>query len=235
MGERGASGSVSPPAPSLGAHVEALIAGHLARALRDVSLDASPDVVDTAVECILADVLEDGVPRTPAEARERWEPMLMDVGVALDDEGPDDADDESDDGARAGAHAALLAAVADAVRAGDEAKDAEDDLLAPGECEMCEREAPLTRHHLFPKSEWKRFERRRPPGCEERDLTECAMVCRPCHSAVHAFASERELGERFNTIEALLEQEPVAKFAAYQSKQRVFRKGGRDNRLKLAR
>ena len=134
-----------------------------------------------------------------------------------------------------GPHAALLAAVADAVRAGDEAKDAEDDLLAPGECEMCEREAPLTRHHLFPKSEWKRFERRRPPGCEERDLRECAMVCRPCHSAVHAFASERELGERFNTIEALLEQEPVAKFAAYQSKQRVFRKGGRDNRLKLAR
>ena len=232
MGERGASGSVSPPAPSLGAHVEALIAGHLARALRDVSLDASPDVVDTAVERILADVLEDGVPRTPAEARERWEPMLMDVGVALDDEGPGDADDESDDGARAGAHAALLAAVADALRAGDGRRMPRTPPGAGGETEP---EAPLTRHHLFPNSEWKRFERRRPPGCEERDLRECAMVCRPCHSAVHAFASERDLGERFNTIEALLEQEPVAKFAAYQSKQRVFRKGGRDNRLKLAR
>ena len=58
--------------------------------------------------------------------------------------------------------------------------------------------------------------------------------CRPCHTAIHAFADERTLGESYNTIESLLEVEQLRKFAHYVSKQ----KGGmkkHDNALRHAK
>jgi hypothetical protein len=37
--------------------------------------------------------------------------------------------------------------------------DDTDEVIGPGECELCERDCiKLTRHHLIPKSTWKRFE-----------------------------------------------------------------------------
>ena len=42
--------------------------------------------------------------------------------------------------------------------AGDDDDDREE-IIGPGECELCERDvAKLTRHHLIPKSTWKRIE-----------------------------------------------------------------------------
>ena len=45
---------------------------------------------------------------------------------------------------------------------------------------------------------------------------------------MHLFADERALGEHYNTVEALLQQESLAKFAAFQNKQKA-RKGGHVN------
>jgi hypothetical protein len=44
--------------------------------------------------------------------------------------------------------------------ANDEDEDDDDDgaCLGPGECELCERDMRLTRHHLIPKSTWPRME-----------------------------------------------------------------------------
>jgi hypothetical protein len=100
---------------------------------------------------------------------------------------------------------------------------------------MCERVTPLTRHHLFPRSQIKHFEKRGvcPPG---RSLDEVAAVCRQCHSAIHAFADERELGERYNSVQALLGVEQLARHAQYQSKQRARHfKDGHDNNLRHAK
>ena len=112
----------------------------------------------------------------------------------------------------------------------------EEELLGDDACEMCERVMPLTRHHLFPRTCWKFFEKRPPAGFAEsgRSLQETAALCRQCHSAVHLFADERALGEHYNTVAALLQQESLAKFAAFQNKQKA-RKGGHVNALKYAR
>ena len=60
-------------------------------------------------------------------------------------------------------------------------------------------------------------------------MQETAALCRQCHSAVHLFADERALGEHYNTVEALLQQESLAKFAAFQNKQKA-RKGATSTR-----
>jgi hypothetical protein len=42
----------------------------------------------------------------------------------------------------------------------DDDDDDDDCFVGPGECEMCERHVKLTRHHLIPKSTWRRIEPR---------------------------------------------------------------------------
>lgn len=69
-------------------------------------------------------------------------------------------------------------------------------------CEMCEREMRLTRHHLIPKAVHSKY---RLKGFTREELSNCALICRGCHNAVHHFFSEKELAEKYNTIEKLLE------------------------------
>lgn len=69
-------------------------------------------------------------------------------------------------------------------------------------CEMCEREMRLTRHHLIPKLMHARYKAK---GFTREELNTCALICRVCHSAVHHFFSGKELAQKYNTIEKLLE------------------------------
>eukprot|EP00548_Thalassiothrix_antarctica_P011923 CAMPEP_0194162536 /NCGR_PEP_ID=MMETSP0152-20130528/79549_1 /TAXON_ID=1049557 /ORGANISM="Thalassiothrix antarctica, Strain L6-D1" /LENGTH=209 /DNA_ID=CAMNT_0038872441 /DNA_START=36 /DNA_END=669 /DNA_ORIENTATION=+ len=39
----------------------------------------------------------------------------------------------------------------------DDDDDDDDEMIGEGECELCEREIKLTRHHLIPRSTWKRM------------------------------------------------------------------------------
>lgn len=138
-------------------------------------------MIEVATESILADVMDDGVPEDAVSARDRFQPVLFSCDVAPHDAG----DDEDDDNIFTELHDAI----ANAIMKSEEDED-EDANLAHNECEMCERVTPLTRHHLFPRSQVKHFRKRGfcPPG---RSLDEVAAVCRQCHSAIHSFAGER--------------------------------------------
>jgi len=47
-----------------------------------------------------------------------------------------------------------------------------------------------------------------------------ANLCRACHSCVHSNHSNKELAERYNSIEQLLADERIRKFCKWQSKQK---------------
>lgn len=61
------------------------------------------------------------------------------------------------------------------------------------ECPVCLHEygrKELTKHHLIPKS---------------RGGKETALICKPCHKQIHAVYSEKELEQRYGTLDDLLE------------------------------
>ena len=202
--------------------VSSRVTACVARILRERFPDGDADIAAEYVSC---DVADSGVPADRDAARERWEDILLDTNFfQADSDDEDDEDDDEDD-----VYASLLDAIIAAT-----APDDEGDVIAWNECALCERETQLTRHHVFPRSEWQRWKLRPPPSLEGRSLTETVSVCRPCHNAIHALADERTLGERYSTVEELMEEESIAKFARYQSKQRT-RAGGHDPKLKHAR
>lgn len=97
------------------------------------------------------------------------------------------------------------------------ARPSRDDAVCP----VCRHEYPrrqLTKHHLIPKS---------------RRGRETVLLCRPCHSQVHAVLSEKELEREFGTLDALLEapelqswigwirrRRPSKRFSTRQSRRR---------------
>lgn len=238
-------GTPAPPPQILTPHAEALVSGAITAVLNrrcscgggvehKAAEDQGGGMLEVAAESILADVMDDGVPGDAVSARDRFEPILFSCDVSpLDD---DDVEVDEEGGAGGGIFAELHEAITGAVIKSEEGEDDEEDAyLARNQCEMCERVTPLTRHHLFPRSQVKHFEKRGfcPPG---RSIDEVAAVCRQCHSAIHAFASERELGERYNTVEILLAAEQLAKHARYLSKQRARSvKDGHNNNLRYAK
>ncbi|KAI1787219.1 hypothetical protein LXA43DRAFT_1076263 [Ganoderma leucocontextum] len=86
------------------------------------------------------------------------------------------------------------------------------------ECEICEREVPLTYHHLIPREVHdKALKQKWHP---EAMLDSVAWLCRPCHSAVHGVASNEVLAREFYTVELLLAREDIQKWRKYAAKQR---------------
>lgn len=84
-------------------------------------------------------------------------------------------------------------------------------------CTMCEREKPLTFHHLIPrKCHRKKWFQRHFEKTEMQ--TRGIYVCRDCHRHIHRSFTEQELGRHYNTYEALMEQEPIRKFVAWVKK-----------------
>ncbi|KAI0321739.1 hypothetical protein OF83DRAFT_1161619 [Amylostereum chailletii] len=85
-------------------------------------------------------------------------------------------------------------------------------------CELCEREVPLTYHHLIPRSTHAKAIKRKwhPAG----RLNAVAWLCRPCHSAVHHVANNEDLARNFYTLDLLLEREDIQRWRRYAAKQR---------------
>ena len=96
-----------------------------------------------------------------------------------------------------------------------------DRLRGPrGECELCGREKPLTEHHLIPRAVHgkKRFQKL---FTKEEMTHRRISVCRQCHKGIHRLIpDEKELARDYNTKEALLADERVAKHVAWVAKQR---------------
>jgi len=95
---------------------------------------------------------------------------------------------------------------------------------APPACELCQRTGlKLTRHHLIPR---KRHRRRSAQLRFDRaDMqTRIAMLCKPCHSTVHATLSEKQLEEAYHTVPALARHPEIARFVGWVRKQPVDRR-----------
>jgi hypothetical protein len=85
--------------------------------------------------------------------------------------------------------------------------------LTPLPCPLCGRpnEHP-SNHHLVPKSRGGR-------------VTEA--ICRDCHRAIHATFSNKELAQTYNTVDALMAHEELARMIRFIGKQ--------DGRVKIVR
>ncbi|KAL2752235.1 hypothetical protein ACRALDRAFT_1073089 [Sodiomyces alcalophilus JCM 7366] len=86
-------------------------------------------------------------------------------------------------------------------------------------CELCGRDwVPLTYHHLIPRFVHDKALKRGWHPAEA--LQNVAWLCRLCHSFVHRFASHEELARYYFTVDRLLAEEEVVKFARYASRVR---------------
>ncbi|WP_083251742.1 hypothetical protein [Pseudomonas sp. 21C1] len=63
----------------------------------------------------------------------------------------------------------------------------------PSACELCARAAPLTRHHLIPKTLHDKPYVQKHYSREQR-ITATLWVCRACHNQIHRLFSEKDLG-----------------------------------------
>ncbi|MCP9339226.1 hypothetical protein [Stutzerimonas xanthomarina] len=86
----------------------------------------------------------------------------------------------------------------------------------PEACELCLRQAPLTRHHLIPKAlHGKTGIRKRFP--REECITATLWVCRPCHNQIHRLFSEKKLALSFHSRDALLADPRLRTFVDWLS------------------
>ncbi|KAK2015428.1 hypothetical protein LZ32DRAFT_526755 [Colletotrichum eremochloae] len=86
-------------------------------------------------------------------------------------------------------------------------------------CELCGRDwIGLTYHHLIPRMVHDKAVKR--GWHREDELNNVAWLCRLCHSFVHRFAGHEDLARHYHTVELLLAQEEVVRFAQYASRVR---------------
>jgi len=89
-----------------------------------------------------------------------------------------------------------------------------------GPCELCERYVKLTFHHLIPKAMHGKNKFKKMFTVEEM-RTRGLFLCKLCHSAIHEFfPSEKLLAEFYNTKEALLAHEGIARHIIWAAKQK---------------
>jgi len=100
-----------------------------------------------------------------------------------------------------------------------EMADYED--CGPGNCVMCERFMPLTKHHLRPRTMHSKYLKL---GFTQEELNTCIDICRPCHDAVHGTRDEATLASDFFSLEKLLGLEEIQKWLKYARKQRGIKK-----------
>lgn len=81
-----------------------------------------------------------------------------------------------------------------------------------GECEICARTMPLTRHHLTPRVTHEKYKKQ---GCTDEFLNTCALICRQCHNAVHRFKDNWTLAAEYNTVEKLMATPHMQKWATW--------------------
>ena len=87
-------------------------------------------------------------------------------------------------------------------------------------CELCGRDQPLTFHHLIPCAvhRTKRFIARY--GKEEMH-TRGLYLCRLCHNGIHdLIPKEKDLADKYNTKDALLEHPGILKHVNWVKKQK---------------
>lgn len=85
-----------------------------------------------------------------------------------------------------------------------------------GNCELCNRELHITKHHLIPKSK-SRTKRGRKRYTKNR-CSETIDICRPCHDNIHNNFKESTLEIYINTLELLKQQPEISSFTEWIKK-----------------
>ncbi len=88
-----------------------------------------------------------------------------------------------------------------------------------GCCQMCEREKPLTFHHLIPKKNHRKNWFKRNFSKQEMKRRGI-MVCRECHYKIHQVHDEKTLGKHYNHLDLLLADAEIAKFIKWVKKKK---------------
>lgn len=97
-----------------------------------------------------------------------------------------------------------------------------------GVCELCDRFATtLSEHHLIPRTTHSNSRVRKMFSREEM-TSQTADCCHPCHKAVHAFWTEKELALEHNTVADLRAQPETQRHIVWVRKQQPgFRSKGK--------
>lgn len=92
------------------------------------------------------------------------------------------------------------------------------DITRKRSCELCERDVPLTFHHLIPRMVHKRnyFKKR----YNKEELNQGIDICRKCHSGIHKLYDEMTLAKDFDTLEKLQTDSAVQKHVGWVRKQK---------------
>lgn len=93
---------------------------------------------------------------------------------------------------------------------------AKEDILEDGLCLICERKVRLTRHHVFPRETHKTLVKK---GYDPMQINTTIAICRMCHSTVHRFFTNDELADSYYSVELLLEDDRMMKYAKWASAQ----------------
>eukprot|EP00999_Lentomonas_sp_LEN2_P000716 NODE_1712_length_760_cov_108.243286_g1663_i0.p1 GENE.NODE_1712_length_760_cov_108.243286_g1663_i0~~NODE_1712_length_760_cov_108.243286_g1663_i0.p1 ORF type:complete len:197 (+),score=18.91 NODE_1712_length_760_cov_108.243286_g1663_i0:98-688(+) len=164
------------------------------------AIDNNDVMVQCVQESVAAELLDN--PTTERMA-DRLEPLLMDQQV----EGIEQAEFEA-------FYESVVQFLTDLLTPPEEGED-----LDEGCCVMCERDMPLTRHHVIPRTthDWmrKRF------NTPREELCTTILICRPCHNAVHHARDHKALATEFNTLEKLMSLPELQRFTAWAQKQKV--------------
>jgi hypothetical protein len=89
-------------------------------------------------------------------------------------------------------------------------------------CELCARAGvALTEHHLIPRAVHRKRQFRQRFDLDEMRHRKL-LVCRKCHRGIHRLIpDEKELARTYNTRDALLADERIARHVAWVAKQRT--------------
>ncbi|PTD09435.1 hypothetical protein FCULG_00008367 [Fusarium culmorum] len=86
-------------------------------------------------------------------------------------------------------------------------------------CELCARSwVPLSYHHLIPRFVHEKAVKR--GWHRKEDLQNVAWLCGACHRFVHNFKTHEELARDYYTVDLLLEEEEVQRWATWVGKLR---------------
>jgi hypothetical protein len=86
---------------------------------------------------------------------------------------------------------------------------------AVNQCAICQRiGVPLTRHHLIPRKYHTNKRLRRRYSLEMMQ-NHVLMICRSCHSHIHAVIPEKQMADEYHSLEALLAHPEVSQFAEW--------------------
>ena len=91
--------------------------------------------------------------------------------------------------------------------------------LAPGLCQLCSREMPLTEHHLFPRETHKKLLKR--GLMSPADRLQKILICRPCHNTVHRTLDNERLALDYHSLDSLLQHEAIQRWVKFAAKQKT--------------